>query len=251
MRVVFLAVDDEFAGSMQQYVYEQHPEWVVGSVISTCAIYKKSKFNAMVFVLQRSGFLFAAEMFRMKIIRKLIRKEKKITPAQLAQKHKVEIFYSKNINEDESVTRLKSWTPDLIISTNFSHYIGDRVSKISRYGTWNLHKSYLPYYRGMAPSFYALLNGEKEVGVTLHKIAKSFDTGDIIKQSRVPVAPDDTVYSLNQKTSKVGGRMMARFLAVADLENIFATPQPPGDWLNYSYPTRADIKAFRKKGCRF
>jgi folate-dependent phosphoribosylglycinamide formyltransferase PurN len=251
MRIVFLAVDDEFAGNMQRYIYEQHPKWVVGSVIATSPIYKKSKFGAMVFVLQRSGFLYAAEMFRMKIIRKLIRKGKKLTPVQLAHKHKVEIFYSTNINDDASVARLKSWAPDLLISTNFNHYIGNRACRISRVGTWNLHKSYLPYYRGMAPSFYALLNGEKEVGVTLHQVTKSFDTGDIIKQARVPVAPEETVYGLNQKTSEFGGHMMAQFLESCDLENIIVTPQPPGDWPNYSYPTRADIKTFRKKGCRF
>ena len=251
MRIVFLAVDDEFAGSMQRYIYEQHPKWVIGSVISTCPIYKKSKFGALVFVLRRSGFVYGAEMFRMKIIRKLTNRTKLITPLQLAQKHKVEIHYSKNINDEMSLAQLESWAPDLIISTNFSHYIGDQVCRVSRVGAWNLHKSYLPYYRGMAPSFYALLNGEREVGVTLHKVAKGFDTGDIIQQLRVPVLPEDTVYTLNQKTSEVGGRMLARLLEESNLESIIAIPQPLGEWPNYSYPTKEDIKAFREKGCRF
>jgi methionyl-tRNA formyltransferase len=103
----------------------------------------------------------------------------------------------------------------------------------------------------MAPSFYALLNGEKNVGVTLHKIEKGFDTGEIFAQAAIPIAPDDTVYTLNQKTSAVGGRMMARYLESAKPEDFIATPQPPGDWRNYSYPTRADIKAFRQKGLKF
>ncbi len=103
----------------------------------------------------------------------------------------------------------------------------------------------------MAPSFYALLNGEKSVGATLHKITKGFDKGDIIRQIEVPVAPGDTVYSLNRKTSEAGGRMLAAYLEVANLEEIAATPQPPGDWPAYSYPTRAEMRAFRKKGLRF
>ena len=251
MRIVLLAVDDEFAGAMQRYVYESHPEWVVGSVISTCPIYKKTKLGAMVFVIQRSGFLYGAEMFRMKLVRKLMQKNEIVSPLQLANKHIVEIFYSANINDDASVAKLRSWSPDLIISTNFSHYVGERVRRASKVGTWNLHKSYLPHYRGMAPNFYALLNEEKEVGVTLHKIAKEFDTGDIIKQARVPVTPEDSVYTLNQKTSEVGGSMMAEYLEHADMKNIIMTPQPPGDWPNRSYPTKQDIKAFRKKGLRF
>jgi len=251
MKIVFLAVDDEFAGSMQRYVYERHPDWVVGSVISTSVIYKKSWLGAMVFVLRRSGFRYGAEMFRMKVIRKLTRAQNVITPSQLAKAHNVEIFYSGNINEEASLSRLRSWAPDLIISTNFSHYVGARVWSTARSGVWNLHKSYLPHYRGMAPSFYALLNGERRVGATLHKIAKGFDTGDIITQVEVPVQVGDTVHSLNLKTSDAGGRMMADFLEDTDLGQVAATPQPDGDWRNYSYPSRADIKAFCKKGLRF
>jgi folate-dependent phosphoribosylglycinamide formyltransferase PurN len=251
MRIVFLAVDDEFAGSMQKYVYERHAEWVVGSVISTCAIYKKSRLGAMFFVLQRSGFIYGAEMFRMKVVRRFANNRTQISPCQLARKHKVEMFYSKNINDDMSVGKLKSWSPDLIISTNFSHYVGGRVRSEARMGAWNLHKSYLPHYRGIAPSFYALLNGEKHVGVTLHQIAKGFDTGDIVRQVQVPVLSDDSVYSLNQKTSDVGGRMMAEVLEDAELRTPLLTPQPSGNWPNYTYPSRADIRAFREKGLRF
>jgi len=163
----------------------------------------------------------------------------------------LKLFYSSNINDEASLSRLRSWAPDLIVSTNFSHYVGERVWSIARFGTWNLHKSYLPHYRGMAPSFYALLNGEQRVGATLHKIAKGFDTGDIVTQVEVPIEPGDTVHTLNQKTSDAGGRMMAQFLEETNLEQINATPQPPGDWRNYSYPSRSDIKAFCKKGLKF
>jgi methionyl-tRNA formyltransferase len=190
-------------------------------------------------------------MFKMKIVRKLMEKEKKTTPLHLARKHNVEIFYSANINSEESRSRLASWSPDLIISTNFSHYVGGRVCSIARIGTWNLHKSLLPHYRGMAPCFYAMLHDAGRVGVTLHKIAKGFDTGDIIKQIEMPINAHDTVYTLNRKTSDAGGRMMAQFLESVDLKNIVATPQPAGEWPNYSYPTKKDIKAFLKKGCRF
>ena len=103
----------------------------------------------------------------------------------------------------------------------------------------------------MAPCFYALLNGEEKVGATLHKVAKGFDTGDIICQVELPISDGDSVLSLNQRTSDLGGRMLAQYLEGLDLSDITATPQPPGDWLNYSYPSREDIKAFRKKGCCF
>ncbi len=251
MKIVFLAVDDEFAGRMQRAVYERYPQSVVGSVISTCAIYKKSKLGATLFVLRRSGLRYGAEMFRMKVMRKLMRSDVHDRPSQLAQRHGTETFYTKNINEEESIARLEAWSPDLVISTNFSHYIGMRARKVARIGTWNLHKSYLPNYRGMAPSFYAMLDGASHVGATLHEIADGFDTGGIIRQVRVSVRPDDTVYSLNVKTSEEGGRMMADLLGEADPAKIAATPQPTGTWVNHSYPTRAHVRAFLAKGLRF
>jgi len=251
VRIAFLAVDDEFAGSMQRYVYERHPAWVVGSVISTRPIYKRSKLGAAVFVLRRSGFRYGAEMFRMKIIRKMMEKKSKRSPSELARKHGVSILYSANINHEKSMKKLASWKTDLIISTNFSHYVGARVRSLAGLGAWNLHKSYLPHYRGMAPSFYALLNGEKEVGVTLHQLAKEIDAGDIIRQVKVPVDRGETVYSLNRKTSDIGGRMLADLLDEGNLEVLTPTPQPPGDWPNHSYPAREDVRAFFRKGLSF
>jgi methionyl-tRNA formyltransferase len=251
MRIVFLAVNDEFAGSMQKYAYETHPDWIVGSVISKCAIYKKSKLGGVLFLLRRSGVVYTAEMIRMKIVHKALRRNAIVTPSQLASAHQVETFYSSNINDNQSLARLAAWSPDLIISTNFSHYIGERARQASRSGTWNLHKSLLPRYRGMAPSFYALLNDEKKVGATLHKVAKGFDTGDVLSQIEVPVTPFDSVHSLNRNTADAGGRMLAAFLQRVDLNAVQATPQPSGDWPSYSYPSKTDIKAFRRKGCRF
>ena len=251
MRIAFLAVDDEFAGRMQSYVYERHPEWVVGSVISTCSIYKRTKVGSLLFLLKRSGFIYLAKMVRMKIVGKVLRREKITTPERLAKAHQVEIYYSSNINDTQSLAQLAAWSPDLIISTNFNHYIGDPARKAARVGTWNLHKSLLPHYRGMAPSFYALLNGEKKVGVTLHKVAKGFDTGDIICQIEIAISEGDSVESLNRKTSDLGGEMLAQYLEELDLSDIRVSPQPQGNWPSYSYPTRPDIRVFRRMGCNF
>jgi folate-dependent phosphoribosylglycinamide formyltransferase PurN len=251
MKIVFLAVNDEFAGGMQKYVYENHPEWVVGSVISTRPIYKRTKIGGLLLLLRTSGFMYLAQMIRMKITGNVLYRKNIATPEKLAKAYKVAIYYSHNINDAESLAQLAAWAPDIIISTNFSHYIADRARRSARSGTWNLHKSLLPHYRGMNPSFYALLNGEKKVGATLHKIAKGFDTGDILCQIEVPISDGDSVESLNRKTSDLGGKMLARYLEEVDLSDIRTTPQPQGMWPNYSYPTRLDIKVFRKMGRSF
>jgi methionyl-tRNA formyltransferase len=252
MRVVVLAVDDEFAGEMQRPLYETHPAWIVGSVISSCAIYGQSSLGAVLMVLRKSGLVFLAEMIRIKVLRRLLSRENRFLPSRLAQGHGVEQCVSSNINAPDSVAKLRSWNPDVIISTNFSHYIGRTVREsIARYGCWNLHKSLLPEYRGMAPSFHALLEGASRVGATLHVVAKGFDTGDLLAQVEVPVTKSDTVYSLNRNTSQAGGKLLVSFLENNDLGSIKALPQADGAWKNYTYPTPAEVKAFRSKGLRF
>jgi folate-dependent phosphoribosylglycinamide formyltransferase PurN len=252
MRIVLLAVDDEFAGEMQRFLYQSHPEWIVGSVISTCKVYKHSDFSGAMMVLRKSGFIFLANMTYIKMLKYFHGERETFLPSQMAKQHGVEEFKSADINDAEGVAKLRSWNPDLIISTNFSHYIGKTVREsIARNGCWNLHKSLLPEYRGMAPSFHALLEGAKRVGATLHVVAKGFDTGEVLAQVEVPVTEKDTVYDLNRNTSIAGGKLLASFLEKYGPGSTKPRPQPAGDWKNYTYPTPAEVSAFRKKGLRF
>jgi folate-dependent phosphoribosylglycinamide formyltransferase PurN len=251
MRVVFLAVDDEFAGLMQKHLYERHKDWIVGSVISSSFVYRKSRLGAAAFLIRHSGFGYVAQMIKMKIIRKLHQRGQKLFPTALAKRHQVEQYRTSNINGEESLAKLRSWNPQVMISTNFSQYVGKHARGIPTVGAWNLHKSHLPQYRGMAPNFHALLEGATSVGATLHVLAKGFDTGDILIQVDVPVQEGDTVYELNKRTADAGGRMLVEFLEGLDPGNVRAIPQPEGDWRNYTYPTRAELRAFRRQGGRF
>lgn len=251
MRVVFLAVDDEFAGLMQQYLYERHAGWIVGSVLSSTPVHRMSLPAAALFLVRKSGPDYVWQMFKMKIVRKLARLGQTPLPSTLAARRGIEVHRTADINSPKSLEKLREWRPDLAISTNFSHYVGKSARELPRFGTWNLHKSYLPSYRGMAPNFHALLEGAPHVGATLHVMAKGFDTGDILAQVKVPVRPLDSVYELNLATSDAGGRLLADFLETFDPRRVVATPQPEGAWRSYSYPTRDQVRAFRRKGLRF
>ena len=246
VRIVFLSVNDEFAGEMQRLTYEQYPQWVVGSVIARRQISLKAGTRALL----HSGLFYMARMAQMKIVRKVFGRGRMVLPSRLADRHGVPIMSCTNINDSESIATLQSWRPDLVISTNFSQYIGRKVRGVARIGTWNLHKSYLPHGRGIAPSFYALLEGAPFTGATLHVVDAGFDTGDVLTQERVEIAADDTVYSLNVKTSVAGGAMLMRYLGRGN-DQYVAVPQPPGDWRNHTYPSRDEIRSFRKKGMRF
>ena len=251
MRIVFLAVDDEFAGLMQKGVYEQHPDWVVGCVISSSFLYRKSNLSAALFLIKHSGFRYLGQMFKMKMIRQLVNGAEATSATMLAKKHDVEIYRTADINDAEGLAKLRAWRPDLIISTNFSQYVGKEARSIPTVGAWNVHKSYLPYYRGMAPNFYALMEGAESVGATLHVLAKGFDTGDILDQVKTPIPPGASVYDLNKATASDGGRLLLNVLERMQVSPVAGTPQPEGNWRTYTYPTRADVQQFKRKGGRF
>ncbi len=253
MRICFLAVDDEFAGEMQRQVYAAHPEWVVGSVLSTQPIYKHTPPQAIMMVLKKSGPRYLVEMAKMKILRRLVapKDDDSVTPSALAKTHGVPTHESGDINSEASLSWVKALEPDLVISTNFSHYVGKSAREIAKVGSWNLHKSYLPHNRGMAPSLFALLNDDPHAGVTLHVLEKGFDTGAIVDQRKVEITPESTVYDLNQASSTIGGEMLLEVLESKPLSEIVPTPQPEGDWPEHTYPSPAHIKRFLQKGHSF
>ena len=106
----------------------------------------------------------------------------------------------------ESADRLKvdmkTFRPDIIFVMTYLARLDASLSECSKYGMVNIHPSLLPKYRGGAPIFYALKNGEEQVGVTFHFITAEFDQGDIIHQTTIKVTPQDCASSVWLKVLK-------------------------------------------------
>jgi len=252
VRVLFLSADDEFASVMQLPVYARMPEIPVGCVVSTCKVYKMSDLQAAAFLLKQSGSYFVWQMLKMKIFRRLLVSENINKPSKLATSHGYPLHRTTNVNSSTSLDFLRKQKPDILVSTNFNQYIGRHVREIPTLGTWNIHKAFLPQYRGMAPSFHALLEGSESAGVTLHVVEKGFDVGPIIGQQRIPVEENDTVHSLNRKASEAGGALLTQALeTVLKAGRIQTRPQPPGDWQQYTYPSHSEVTRFRRMGLLF
>jgi methionyl-tRNA formyltransferase len=109
----------------------------------------------------------------------------------------------------DELTRLK---PDLIVVVAFGRILPPEVLKIPPRGSVNVHASLLPKYRGAAPSAWAIIQGEKQTGVTTFKLDEGMDTGDIYLQETVPILPSDTAGSLAQRLSEVGARVLSNTL---------------------------------------
>ena len=145
-------------------------------------------------------------------------------------------------NRSVCLTRIEHARPDLLVVAAYGRLLKPVLLEIPRLGAINLHGSLLPSYRGAAPIQRAIMAGETQTGVTTMWMAPEMDTGDIILQRRVPIAPEDTAGTLSEKLAAAGAELL-----VETLERVAAgtAPRTPQDEAEATYAppvTRADAR---------
>ena len=134
-------------------------------------------------------------------------------PVKLAaQEAGIPLLQPKAIKTDAFLNELRSWRPDLIVVTAYGRILPESIISLPVHGTINVHASLLPKYRGAAPIQWAIINGEKETGVTIMQMDAGLDTGDILLPGAIPIAEDDTAGSLAVKLSRLGGKLLVESL---------------------------------------
>lgn len=131
---------------------------------------------------------------------------------QLAKDKKIPITSTKSIKNAQSLHIIKGINPDLIIVMGWRTLIPKEIISIPIYGTVGAHESLLPKYRGFAPVNWAVINGEKETGVTLFHLAQGVDSGDIIDQKVVKIGLNDTAWDVYKKTAKASLEILENYL---------------------------------------
>jgi len=127
-------------------------------------------------------------------------------------------------NNAEFRAQLAAIGPDAIIVVGYGRIIPQWMIDLPRLGNLNLHASLLPKYRGAAPIQWAIANGESVTGVTTMRIDAGLDTGDILMQREIPIAPEDTAETLGLKLASIGADLMVETLR--GLENGQVRPAP-------------------------
>lgn len=113
--------------------------------------------------------------------------------AEFAKLHKIKLFQTENINKEESFFSFcEEVKIDFMVVLAFAQFLGSRILNIPKIGCFNIHTSLLPKYRGAAPIQYALLNGDNITGVSIQKMVKKMDAGDIVKEQNVAIASNET-----------------------------------------------------------
>lgn len=109
--------------------------------------------------------------------------------AEFAKEKKLPLFQVENINRDEELLKkLESLNIDFFLVLAFAQFLGSRVLNMPKLACFNIHTSILPKYRGAAPIQYALLNGDKSTGVSIQKMVKEMDAGDLVHFHEMPIA---------------------------------------------------------------
>lgn len=116
-----------------------------------------------------------------------------------AKEYGINLLLSPNINEKEFLDTLRLYNSDLYVSMSFNQIFHEEIRSIPRLGIINCHAGKLPYYRGRNILNWALINDEKEFGITVHYVDEGIDTGDIILQDTYSITDDDDYGTLLQK----------------------------------------------------
>ena len=143
---------------------------------------------------------------------------------QYALEHNLPLLQPEKLKDEEFLEQLRSWKADLQIVVAF-RMLPEVVWSMPRLGTFNLHASLLPQYRGAAPINWAVINGETETGITTFFLKHEIDTGEIIQQVKVPIADTDDVGIVHDKLMTLGGQLVTETVDAILEGNIRTIPQ--------------------------
>ena len=141
---------------------------------------------------------------------------KRLSPSpvkKIASANNLKIYQPEKVRDPDFVKILNELFLDVIVVAAFGQLLPQSVLDIPPCGVINLHPSLLPKYRGAAPIQWALINGEKETGISLMLLDAGEDTGDIIYQERIPINSDDTAETLHDTLANIGAKLLIETLS--------------------------------------
>ncbi len=158
--------------------------------------------------------------------------------AEAAREYGIEVMTAQDPAAPRLEERLAALAPDFVFSFYYRALLPEALLRCARRGALNMHGSLLPKYRGRAPVNWAILNGERETGATLHEMVARADAGDIIDQMAVPILADDEAREVYAKVTVAAEIVLARALPGLLAGTAPRRPQPivPGQYFGRRRP---------------
>ncbi len=144
---------------------------------------------------------------------------------ELALQHQLPVYQPLKAREPEFIDMIRSLKPEVIVVAAFGQILPKALLEIPPYGCINVHGSLLPKYRGAAPIQYSIIDGEEETGITIMYMDVGIDTGDMILQASLPIAPKETGGSLFDKMAVLGAELLLEALDKIEAGTAVRIPQ--------------------------
>jgi methionyl-tRNA formyltransferase len=157
------------------------------------------------------------------------------------QIHGIHVMSPDDLSATAFIAEISAIKPELLLIASYGKFLPQVLLDIPRLSLC-LHPSLLPKYRGAAPVNWALINGERETGVTLFKVVKKMDAGDILMQETISIAPRDDSISLFEKVATLSRRILERALPLIRAGHVSFTPQ---DESGVTFAPKIDKDEFR------
>ena len=143
------------------------------------------------------------------------------TPVKsLALQNNVPVYTPKTLRDEAFMDILRELSPDIIVVVAYGKILPKEVLFYPKHGSINVHVSLLPKYRGAAPMQRAIMDGEKETGVTIMYMDEGLDTGDIVLTERFPIDKKDNFETIHDKSAEIGGPLLLRTIEEIEKGNV-------------------------------
>lgn len=147
---------------------------------------------------------------------------------EYALSQNIPVFQPVKLRDGTALAQIEALAPELIVVAAYGRILPDEILAYPAKGCINVHSSLLPKFRGAAPINWAILEGEKETGVTIMHMAHELDAGDIILQAATPIDPNETAEELYARLAEMGGKLVVEAVTAIGNGTARRTPQEHG-----------------------
>ena len=148
------------------------------------------------------------------------------------------------------VNEVAARAADIIVSVACPYILKSTLLELPRLGCINIHSARLPKYKGMMPTFWQMLHGEKELGITVHYMTRAIDQGSIVLQESIRIEPGESLHHLILRSKRYGAHCMARVLRRLEGREQLNPIRVEEQGSYFTFPTLNEIREFRRRGLR-
>jgi methionyl-tRNA formyltransferase len=193
------------------------------------------------------GFYGAADFTRL-LARLATAKARRRSIGSLAGRASIPLLPTASVNDVAYVQRVRDLAPDVIVSVAAPEIFRDELLASARLGCLNIHSGRLPKYRGMMPTAWQLLHGERTVTITVHEMAPQLDAGAVLGVAELPIRPRERLSRLMIEGKREGARLLIRVLGELAAGTARHTELDMAQASYFPFPSREHARQLRRRG---